>query len=573
MSSYQRLEKKSFRRQIGRYRPAFNGKYLLLFTRSKNGIIYSVFALLFTFTVFISKICPALSKQNLSSFLITLYGLWVTVITVVTSILLMLTWLTEPGVCVNTNVHHIYKNDGRPHSDQPKWVQSFLRGLQRGRGDSSPNHSIDSQNSRLHNKIQRPKNRHVLGTSAPAANLGTELVDLDFPVCISSDSSVSNGQMNVLDRRLLLSTADGDEDTVRILLEMGAQPNVTNSQLRSPLHLAGYRGYTDIVVLLLKRGAICGRSDSFGLSELHYALVNGHDSTAEILINHGSSLQNENDGNSIDGKKEDEKESKQKSIPDIDTVTLNSLRDKAIVATNAALSRHMNEKNHSLLSPTRQSCEQSRRQQSPPLSKRKCIATDDGSQTELMWCHVCQHFKPMLAHHSETCEVCIDGFEQHCLFVSNAIGKRNYKYYVGLLIASSLLSLSCLMPSMVVTFHQALVVTENGNGILDKYVWETILVLWCLIVSVPLCSLACYHITAIIWGLPTAYAAYTNVKGRRYQQTQGNNGNKIGTLVRLFHTPLMQSEALETLTATTETISSNHDDYSDDERDGLDQEV
>ena len=206
--------------------------------------------------------------------------------------------------------------------------------------------------------------------AAPETNLGTELVDLDFPVP-AHDINNQFTAMTELDRRLLLSTADGDEDTVRMLLEKGARPNVTNAQSRSPLHLAGYRGYTDIVVLLLKRGAICGLSDSFGLTELHYALVNGHDNTAESLINHGASINvdvNDVDDNAntntkdsttdikIMGEEQTTIETKRNtSIHHTGASSFESLRNKAIVATNAALSRHANERNGgstASLSPT-----------------------------------------------------------------------------------------------------------------------------------------------------------------------------------------------------------------------------
>ena len=128
--------------------------------------------------------------------------------------------------------------------------------------------------------------------------------------------------------------------------------------------------------------------------------------------------------------------------------------------------------------------------------------------------------------------------------------------------AASLLSVSCLVPSMAVTLHQALLVTDEGHGTLHQHSWETGLALWSLVASVPLCSLAAYHIAAITWGLPIAYAAYTNVKERKYEQREadGNTFAGCGRLFQIFRAPLLPSEGLEHVTATTQTMGSSDDE-------------
>ena len=632
--SYLQLEKSLFQRQIGRYRPAFNGKYLLLFSRGKNGVIYSFIALLSTYLVVIFHLS---SHLNTSTFVSVIYGLWMTFLTITTGLFLSLTWLTEPGVVLNTDIHHLYVNDGRPHRDQPRWLQAFNKGL-RGKGIETSSYQPTEPEHQQYTLQNRNRNRKK--RQQPSSNLGTELVDVDFPVNNTASTTttttttttstpttptLSSDNSGNLDRRLLLSTADGDEDTVRILLERGAQPNTTNAQHRSPLHLAGYRGYEDIVTLLLKRGAICGISDNFGLTELHYALVNGHDGTAEILINHGAWIdtnkepdpdrdpnhnqnhqnQNQDLENNKNGKEnnQEQKENKEKTNYNNHQnrkTSLNALRNIAIIATNSALSKHAaleqkqnntettnvetpNKKNKKNVSSLRQQTS------SPGLTKSKSILSKDGTEMKRYYCHVCQHFKPVLAHHSETCEVCIDGFEQYCRFVSNAIGKRNYKYYILLLFTASLLSLSCVIPCVTIILNQAVISkstnsnnnNNNNNNMnassLHDYTWEAILAVWSLIISVPLCSLTAYHMTAIISGLPVSYVAYSRRPGgfrsshNKDDDEEERGGGKVG-INRLFHllsTPVAPSESLESATVMTNVLedsdSDDNDNIDDDE--------
>ena len=694
---YTRLEKKAYLRQIGQFRPAFNGKYLLLFSRGKNGIMYSFFALACTYILVVAHLLPSLSSSSMSIntcnrtntppavvgsrlsmnyigriaassktgvpglkfdssydrhltfdftlgqgrviqgwdegllgvcpgdektlvippekgygdrgappsipggatlrfdvvvesvvsssgslFSLLLFGLWMTLLTGLTMYYLSMTWLTEPGVCVNPQVHEIYVDDGRPRASQPKWMQSFLKGLRKHgkKGDKRMYRPIekddddddDDDGGRRSNARRRPP---------PPSNLGTELVDLDFPVIRTSieDAETTlggrSGPLGELDQRLLLSTADGDEGTVRELLELGAEPNVTNAQSRSPLHLAGYRGYTDIVVLLLKRGAWCGRPDSFGLTELHYALVNGHDDTAELLLNHGAMLEEEEeeeeeqeekkegDGGGSNGRRgsSSSSSSSSKTSQSIKAArhqsTIEQLRNRAIVTTNAALTRHAAENKY--MSPARTQKKRnstSRETKSPPLTQQKSIITRSGAEVKLVWCHVCKHFKPMLAHHSETCGVCIDGFEQYCRFVSNAIGRRNYKYYVALLLSSSVLSLSCLLPSLAFVLQQSQVVdATTGRGVLHQHAWVAFLALWSLILCVPLCSLLAYHLTAITSNHPVAYALYNNVMidRRRYDnETVTSSSSRIARLAKLFAAEIPPSSGWESVTAAAE---------------------
>jgi len=65
----------------------------------------------------------------------------------------------------------------------------------------------------------------------------------------------------------------GRQETVRVLLDYGADINHPDSLGKSPLHIASYYSYDseDLVQLLLDHGANLGASDDFGLNALHEA--------------------------------------------------------------------------------------------------------------------------------------------------------------------------------------------------------------------------------------------------------------------------------------------------------------
>lgn len=74
---------------------------------------------------------------------------------------------------------------------------------------------------------------------------------------------------------LLFAARTGDMDTVRLLVEHGADVNILSETDGSPLLMAASQGYEELALFLLEQGADPNATDGNGMSALHYALRDG----------------------------------------------------------------------------------------------------------------------------------------------------------------------------------------------------------------------------------------------------------------------------------------------------------
>ncbi|NXT54240.1 RFXK protein, partial [Pluvianellus socialis] len=94
---------------------------------------------------------------------------------------------------------------------------------------------------------------------------------------------------------LIWAAAFGEIETVRHLLEWGADPHALAKERESALSLASMGGYTDIVIMLLERDVDINIYDWNGGTPLLYAVRGNHVKCVEALLARGADLTTEAD--------------------------------------------------------------------------------------------------------------------------------------------------------------------------------------------------------------------------------------------------------------------------------------
>ncbi|NXU28606.1 RFXK protein, partial [Thalassarche chlororhynchos] len=94
---------------------------------------------------------------------------------------------------------------------------------------------------------------------------------------------------------LIWAAAFGEIETVRHLLEWGADPHALAKERESALSLASMGGYTDIVIMLLERNVDINIYDWNGGTPLLYAVRGNHVKCVEALLARGADLTTEAD--------------------------------------------------------------------------------------------------------------------------------------------------------------------------------------------------------------------------------------------------------------------------------------
>lgn len=71
-----------------------------------------------------------------------------------------------------------------------------------------------------------------------------------------------------------------------------------------------------------------------------------------------------------------------------------------------------------------------------PLPVMDTKASIKNVGVKLKWCDRCQHVRHPRTHHCRQCDLCIDRFDHHCVWVCNCVGVRNQRYFFGFVISS-----------------------------------------------------------------------------------------------------------------------------------------
>ncbi|OMO95963.1 hypothetical protein COLO4_15586 [Corchorus olitorius] len=124
-------------------------------------------------------------------------------------------------------------------------------------------------------------------------NLLQHLKDMNDPimegVLIETENMLARGRMD-LPLNLCFATLRGDDLLLQQLLKRGLDPNESDNNGRTALHIAASKGSENCVLLLLDYGADPNCKDSEGNIPIWEAILAGHDKLARLLKDNGASI-------------------------------------------------------------------------------------------------------------------------------------------------------------------------------------------------------------------------------------------------------------------------------------------
>jgi uncharacterized protein YoxC len=97
-----------------------------------------------------------------------------------------------------------------------------------------------------------------------------------------------------LNTNLLDAAMNGQRETVKILIEAGANIDAKNWEGRTALHRASYRGHTSVAKLLIEKGANINEKNNRGDTSLHIASFKGRTQIVKMLIENGANIREKN---------------------------------------------------------------------------------------------------------------------------------------------------------------------------------------------------------------------------------------------------------------------------------------
>ena len=79
-------------------------------------------------------------------------------------------------------------------------------------------------------------------------------------------------------------------ETVRLLVDRGAEVNAPDYSHSTPLHLASLQGFLEAVQILIKHGADVNPQNETNLTPLHWASLMGDVQIVQLLIDRGADV-------------------------------------------------------------------------------------------------------------------------------------------------------------------------------------------------------------------------------------------------------------------------------------------
>ena len=142
--------------------------------------------------------------------------------------------------------------------------------------------------------------------------------------------------------------------------------------------------------------------------------------------------------------------------------------------------------------------------QTPPLFQFMLV---NGHETRFKYCTACQLYRPLTVSHCKKCNHCVEGFDHHCMFLGQCIGRRNhgtfYQFIVLTFVSLVLYIAVCVSHLVIVGLTSNIPIARKLHRILLSSILLFYSIGACLFVG----ALVLLHSYLLITGQTTAQVA------------------------------------------------------------------
>ena len=139
--------------------------------------------------------------------------------------------------------------------------------------------------------------------------------------------------------------------------------------------------------------------------------------------------------------------------------------------------------------------------------------------SQVLYCSICKDNKSMFSKHCARCDRCTYGFDHHCKWLNNCIGTNNYRWFIVLIVSSTLL---CILGVVVGCFVFYEFSVEKNIDPKDTFFTSFFVLVW-FVTGGFLINLICLHVYLKFLNLTTFQ--YFNLKRKKTLNYQSSVDN------------------------------------------------